>query len=218
MNTFKKEDILNKLTGFSNHELYWIQSAWFEFNFNDEQPFDTYEDCLIHISQEHRKLYRYPDPLHGWKEKLKLIETLKLNEFYTNYLQIKNDDQSRLIEALKELNDSNQSMTIKHFNNRYDNPSTNYTHEGNLYAEVNNTSLYEQNESESNYFYKIYRENDQFIGIIEGYFEDGSQCRYLEILKTTQEVFDFFGDDMLAFQLYSCGQINVEAYISQKTS
>jgi hypothetical protein len=214
MNTFTKEDILNKLTGFSNQELYWIQNAWLEFNFNEEQSFDTYEDCLSNISQENRELYRYPNPLHGWKEKFELIETLKLNEFYTNYLQVKSDYQSTLIEALNELNDANYSMAIEHFNNRYDAPETNYIHEGNLFAEVNNSYLYELGESESNYFYKIYRKENQFIGIIEGYFEDGSQHRCLEILKTTQEVFDFFGEEMLAFQLYSCAQINVEAYVS----
>jgi hypothetical protein len=218
MNTITEVDILNKLTGFTNQELYWIQNAWLEFNFNEEQPFDSYEECLNNISHEFEELYRYPNPLNGWLEKQALVETLNLDEFYKNYLQVKNDDQTTLIEAFNTLNDANYLMALEHFNNRYEEPETNYIHEGNLFAEVNNSKLYEQGKSESNYSYKIYRESDQFIGIIEGYFDDGSKCRYLEILRTTQEIFDFFGEDMLAFQLYACAQINVETYISQKTS
>jgi len=94
MNTITEEDILNKLTGFTNQELYWIQNAWLEFNFNEEQPFDSYEECLNNISHEFEELYRYPNPLNGWLEKQALVETLNLDEFYKNYLQVKNDDRS----------------------------------------------------------------------------------------------------------------------------
>ena len=108
-------------------------------------------------------------------------------------------------------------LAIERFNRMFEDLETEPQLHGNLYAEVNNTLLYELGESEDHYIYKIYRENDQFIGIIEGDFYDGSQGRFLTILKTNQDVFDFFGDDALAYQLYYCAQINIGSLWIDKT-
>jgi hypothetical protein len=211
MNEYTKERMLKKLRGFTYHELYLLQIARFELDFNEESNFKNYEESLHNVSQEYRGIHHYPDLRQSWQKKLKTIDITALYKFFDGYRQSSNPNQPDLLEeVISELNNTNQLLAIERFNKRYDDLVSEPIDQGNLYAEVNNTCLYELGESEDHYIYKIYRENDQFIGIIESDFYDGSECRFLTILKTNQEIFNFFGDDALAYQLYSCAQINIE--------
>lgn len=144
MNEYTKEAMLKKLSGFSNQELYWLQIAWLELDFNDEKAFKNHEESLRCISQEYRSLYRYPDPTVGWEDKLSKIDATELYDFFNGFLKVKGQKEPNLLEeVINELNNSNQLMAIEQFNNRYDEITTGFFQEGNLYAEVNNTYLYE---------------------------------------------------------------------------
>ena len=183
MSEYTKEKMLKKLHGFTYHELYLLQIARYELDFNEESNFKDYEESLHSVSQEFSEVYHYPDLRLSWQKKLKTIDITALYKFFDGYRQSNNPNQPDLLEeVLNEINNTNQLLAIERFNRMFEDLETEPQHHGNLYAEVNNTLLYELGESEDHYIYKIYRENDQFIGIIEGDFYDGSQGRFLTIL------------------------------------